>query len=403
MKIYIMDLLPYGRRFSEFEASRYLPYPLPGKHFDREIAARTYEEHLEAWVELDRLGFDGVGLNEHHTTPHGLMNSPNMMLAAAAQRTKTLKFIVLGNLVTLHNPLRIAEELAMADCLSRGRVLSGFVRGLPREHNVFSVPMAESRARFEEAIDIILGLWTKDVLSYEGKFWSYRDISIWPRPYQEPHPPVWMGFTGSKETIEFAAERNFNAVLPAASEGLTEDIVGYFAQQLAKHGHTVRPDQICLFTDAWVADSRTSAIAEYSPWYLYFSQLLWHHGSINADGTDRSRPTGYVSASPFDYVRPENRASAILDRGKIRNMELPDIEARVHDGKVAWGSANDVVDRLIGLADRAGANSILLNLNLGALPHEMFIEQIQRFGRDVLPRLQEHEVVRVPPAESLTL
>ena len=398
-----MDLLPYGHRFDEFAAGRYLPYPLPGKHFNREIAARTYEEHLEAWVELDRLGFDGVGLNEHHTTPHGLMNSPNMMLAAAAQLTKSLKFIVLGNLVTLHNPLRIAEELAMADCLSRGRVLSGFVRGLPREHNVFSVPMAESRARFEEAIDIILGLWTNDVFSYEGKFWSYHDISIWPRPYQEPHPPVWMGFTGSKETIEFAAERNFNAVLPVASEGLTEDIVGYFGAQLAKHGHSIHADQICLFTDAWVAESRARAIAEYSPWYLYFSQMLWHHGSINADGTDRSRPPGYISTSPFDYIRPENRASAIMDRGKIRNMELPDIEARVYDGKVAWGSADDVVERLIGLADRAGANSILLNLNLGALPHEMFMEQIQRFGRDVLPRLQKHEVVRVPPAESLTL
>ena len=398
-----MDLLPYGRRFDEFQAGRYLPYPLPGKHFDPEIAALTYEEHLQAWEELDRLGFDGVGLNEHHTTPHGLMNSPNMMLAAGAQRTKSLKFIVLGNLVTLHNPLRIAEELAMADCLSRGRLLSGFVRGLPREHNVFSVSMSESRARFEEAIDIILGLWTNDVFSYDGKFWSYHDISIWPRPYQQPRPPVWMGLTGSKETIEFAAERNFNAVLPAASEGLTEDIVGYFAAQLARHGHAIQSDQVCLFTDAWVSESRSTAIAEYSPWYLYFSQILWHHGSINKDGTDRSRPPGYVSASPLDYIRPENRAAAVMDRAKIRNTELPDIQARVNAGKVAWGSPNDVAERLIGMADRAGANSILLNLNLGALPHHMFMEQIQRFGRDVLPRLQDHEVLRVPAAESLCI
>ena len=100
---------------------------------------------------MDKLGFDGVGLNEHHTTPHGLMNSPNMMAAVGAQRTKKLKFLMLGNLVPLHNPLRIAEELAMADCMSRGRILSGFARGVPREYNVYGVPMAESRARFEEA------------------------------------------------------------------------------------------------------------------------------------------------------------------------------------------------------------------------------------------------------------
>ena len=401
MKIYVMDLLPYGRRFHEFESTRYLPYPLPGRYFDRDIAARTYEEHLRAWEELDRLGFDGVGLNEHHTTPHGLMNSPNMMLAAGAQRTKSLNFIVLGNLVTLHNPLRIAEELAMADCLSRGRVLSGFVRGLPREHSAFNVPISESRARFEEAIDIILGLWTNDVFSHDGDFWSYRDISIWPRPYQRPHPPVWMGFTGSKETIEFAAQRNFNAVLPAANESLTEDIVRHFARRLAAHGHEIRPDQICLFTDAWVSDDRVTAIDEYGPSYLYFSQLLWHHGSINEDGTDRSRPPGYASPSAMDYIRPENRASATLDRTKIRNMERPDIEARVHAGKLAWGNADDVAERLIEMADKAGANAILLSLNLGALPHDLFIDQIRRFGRDVLPRLQAHEVARVPAADAL--
>ena len=132
MKVFIFDLLAYGKHFDEFKADRYLPYPLPGEHFDPEIAARTYEEHLLAWEEMDKLGFDGVGLNEHHTTPHGLMNSPNMMAAVAAQRTKRLKFLLLGNLVPLHNPLRIAEELAMADCLSRGRILSGFARGVPR-------------------------------------------------------------------------------------------------------------------------------------------------------------------------------------------------------------------------------------------------------------------------------
>ena len=82
---------------------------------------------------MDRLGFDGIGLNEHHTTPHGMMNSPNMMAVAAAQRTKKLKFFILGNLLPLHNPLRIAEELAMADCISRGRIMAGFARGVPRE------------------------------------------------------------------------------------------------------------------------------------------------------------------------------------------------------------------------------------------------------------------------------
>ena len=165
MKIYLFDLLAYDRHFDEFKESRFMPYPMPGHHFDPAIAARTYEQHLTVWEEMDRLGYDGVGLNEHHTTPHGLMNSPNMMAAVAAQRTKRLKFFILGNLLPLHNPLRIAEELSMADCLSGGRIMAGFARGVPREYRVYDVPMAESRARFDEALEVILKAWTEDTFS----------------------------------------------------------------------------------------------------------------------------------------------------------------------------------------------------------------------------------------------
>ena len=109
---------------------------------------RTYEEHLLPWEEMDRLGYDGVGFNEHHTSPYGLMNSPNLMAAAAAQRTKQLKLLIYGNLLPLHAPLRLAEELAMLDCLSNGRLISGFARGIPGEYQVHSPQMTESRERF---------------------------------------------------------------------------------------------------------------------------------------------------------------------------------------------------------------------------------------------------------------
>ena len=122
----------------------------------------------------------------------------------------------------------------MADCMSRGRILSGFARGVPREYNVYNVPMAESRARFEEAVDIVMKAWTEPQFSHDGKYWQMKDIAIWPRPYQQPHPPVWIPFTGSKETIEWAGKHNFSAVLPDFKRGLTEDIVGYFAKQLAE-------------------------------------------------------------------------------------------------------------------------------------------------------------------------
>ena len=148
MKVFVFDLLAYGENLEHLKIGAELPYPLSKKFFKADVAVRTYAEHLAAWEEMDKLGYDGVGFNEHHSSPYGLMNSPNLMAAAAAQRTKNLKLLIYGNLLPLHEPLRLAEELAMIDCLSNGRLISGFARGIPREYQVHNVPLAESRARF---------------------------------------------------------------------------------------------------------------------------------------------------------------------------------------------------------------------------------------------------------------
>ena len=282
----------------------------------------------------------------------------------------------------------------MADCMSQGRILPGFARGVPREYRVYDVPMSESRARFDEALEIIRKAWTEDVFSHDGRFWKFKDISIWPRPLQQPHPPIFIPFTGSKETIELAGKLNLNAVMPAGHPGVTGDIVGYFAKQLAANGHRIEPEQICLFTDAYVADSVDAVLREYGPYYLYFVQTLWHHGSDQSNET--LGKAGYVNTSSFDYIKPENQPFAQLDRGKVKQMNLPDVEKRIKDGHLAFGSAKEVGDRLIDMAERMGANRMLLNLNLGALPYDLFIEQVRRFGREVLPRLQAHQVNRVP-------
>lgn len=396
MKVYVMDLLPYGKHFDEFKADRFIPYPLPGRYFDPKIAAKSYAAHFDVWAEMDALGYDGVGLNEHHTTPHGLQVSPNMMAAAAIRQMKKLEFLQLGNLLPLHNPLRIAEEVAMIDCMSEGRILPGFARGVPREYRVYDVPMAESRARFDEALEIILKAWTQDVFSHEGKFWTFKDISIWPRPYQQPHPPIFIPFTGSKETIELAGRHNFSAVIPPGHPGVTHDIVGYYARQLAAHGHRITPNHMTLFTDAYVGESVAHVLKEYMPYYLYFVQTLWHHGSDQSN--ESLGKAGYVASSSFDYIRPENQPFAQMDRSKIRLTNLSDVEARIANGGLAFGSPKEVADRLIEKAEHMGANRLLLNLNLGALPHDLFMEQIRRFGKDVLPRLQAHQVTRVPAA-----
>ncbi|MGE0260970.1 MAG: LLM class flavin-dependent oxidoreductase, partial [Alphaproteobacteria bacterium] len=366
------------------------------RYIDAATAARTYAEHLEAWEALDGLGYDGVGFNDHHCSPYGLMNSPNLIAAAAAQRTTRLKLLIYGNLLPLHEPLRLAEELAMLDCLSNGRLISGFARGIPREYQVHNVKLSESRARFEEAYDIITRAWSEEVFSYEGRFWSYRDVALWPRPVQQPRPPIWVPVIGSKESIEFAAHHDL-PITPGLGRhrGLRDDIIRYYAACLAQSGHRITPDHLSLGITAYVADSKAQALKEYGPHILYFNRTLFSHGNFTE--TEKQRETGYASQSSTDYVRPENRRAALNLREDFRHMTMADLERQAEH--MPLGTADEVAERIIEAADSAGANQVQLALNRGCLPHELFMNQIERFAREVLPRLQAHEVKTVPAAE----
>jgi alkanesulfonate monooxygenase SsuD/methylene tetrahydromethanopterin reductase-like flavin-dependent oxidoreductase (luciferase family) len=395
MKVFVFDLLAYGENLDRLKnGGTELPYPLSKQHFTADVAVRTYAEHLEAWEELDRLGYDGVGFNEHHCSPYALMNSPNLMASAAAQRTKRLKLLIYGNLLPLHEPLRLAEELAMLDCLSDGRIISGFARGIPREYQVHNVPLDESRARFEEAYEIVTRAWTEDVFSYSGKFWSYKDVAIWPRPVQRPHPPIWIPIVGSKESIEFAGRHDIPITPGLAGGGLRNDIIRFYAKCLAAAGHRITPNHLSLGLNAYVADSKAQAVREVAPYHLYFNRTLFSHGSFTE--TAAQRKVGYVSQSSTDYVRPENQRAAALLREDFRNMTMVDVERMAE--QMPWGTPGEVTERIIAQADAAGANMVQIGFNRGAMPHEMFMEQIRRFAAEVLPALQAHEVRTVPVA-----
>ena len=395
MRVFVFDLTPYKAHLDHLKVGAELPWPLPRRHFEPRVAVDTYAEHLTAWEAMDRLGYDGVGFNEHHTSPYGLMNSPNLMAASAAQRTKRIKLLIYGNLLPLHEPLRLAEELAMLDCLSNGRIVSGFARGIPREYNVYRVPLSESRDRFEEAWEIIRRAWTEEVFSFSGKYWSYDDVAIWPRPVQQPHPPVWVPVSGSQETIEWAGRHDV-PITPGLvpTRGLREDIIRYYARCLAEHGHRITPDHLIIQASAYVADSKAQAVAEAGPYTLYFNRTLFSHGNISE--ASRQREAGYLTAGSFDYVRPENLAAVSGSRDRFRGMTLESIARDAEE--MPWGTPGEVVERIIAAADHAGAGTVLINMNRGAMPHEMFMEQIRRFGTEVLPALQAHRVDSVPLA-----
>ncbi len=397
MKVFIFDLLPYGEHLDHLKVDNELPFPLEKKHFNPRVAAQTYAEHLDAWAEMDRLGFDGIGFNEHHTSPYGLMNSPNLLAAAAAMRTRNVKLLIYGNLLPLHEPLRLAEELAMLDCMSNGRLISGFARGIPREYNVYGVDQRQSRARYEEAYEIILKAWDEEAFSYQGKFWSYKDVAIWPRPLQQPHPPIWIPITTSKESIEFAAKHNAPITPGLGGRGLTEDIVRYYAQAMRRNGFTVTPQHLSIGAGAYIADSKAQAVKEIGPYHLYFHRTLFSHGNITE--TSVAKTTGYVTDASMDYIRPENLRTAARARADFRNMTMADVARAAEEQP--WGTPDEVRDRIIAVAEHAGADTVLVSMNRGAMPQDMFLNQIRRFAAEVLPALQAHQITRVPAAEEI--
>ena len=391
MRVFGFDLLPYPERLDHLKTDGELPYPLPRKHFRPELAVQAYREHLDAWARMEELGFDGIGFNEHHTSPYGLMTSPNIMAAAASQRLRRMQILIYGNLLPIHDPLRLAEELAMLDCLSNGRLISGVARGIPREYLAYGVNLAESRERFEEAWEIVKRAWTEEVFSYEGKFWSYRDVAIWPRPVQQPHPRVWVPVTTSQETMEWAARENA-PITPGAVGTLAarQDMVRYYAECLVRHGRAVTPEHVVTPASVYIADSREQALAEAGPYMLYFFHTLFSHGNIS--NVTRQRESGYVREEGLGWLRPENRDAFLRALQGFRRVTMDDLRK---NERLCWGSAAEVRDSLLALAEALGSNVLLLQFNQGAMPHEMFLRQIERFAAEVLPVLKRHDVTKV--------
>src|SRR6266571_321540 len=183
----------------------------PNELFDPSVGTEIYNRYLDELIYAEELGLDGVCINEHHQNAYGLMPSPNLMASILARQTKRVKIAVVGNALPLYDPpTRVAEEFAMIDCISGGRLIAGFVVGGGPEYYSFSINPAHARERFYEAHDLILKAWTEPgPFPWVGKHYRYRYVNPWPRPLQRPHPPIWLPGTGSLETVAFAAERRY--------------------------------------------------------------------------------------------------------------------------------------------------------------------------------------------------
>ena len=171
---------------------------------DPEIMAANYEEYIDQAVYAEELGFDGVAVNEHHQTPFGSMPAPNIIAAVLTQRTSRVRICVFGNALPLRaTPLSSLEEYTMLDLLSKGRLEAGFVVGGGPEYYSFALNPTDAREKFGEALDLVRKAWSEPgPFRWDGQHYQFDSVNLWPTPYQQPHPPIWLCGVGSPSTLE---------------------------------------------------------------------------------------------------------------------------------------------------------------------------------------------------------
>src|SRR6476660_3139573 len=213
MKFTWFNLMPWPYLPDDFrEKNRSVWVDIDSRLFDPVKAHEVYNTYLDLLEYAADVGFDAIGCNEHHQNGYGIMPSPNIIAAALARRTKDVGLVVLGNSIALYNPpLRVAEEFAMLDCISGGRLVAGFPVGSSMDTNyAYGSNPATLRARYYEAEELVVKAWTTpEVFSFDGQFNQQRYVNIWPRPVQQPHPPIWVPGGGSIETWDWTIDKNY--------------------------------------------------------------------------------------------------------------------------------------------------------------------------------------------------
>lgn len=368
MEVWEFDQMPWPRPG---------PRVLPGRDFDRSYAKELYDGHLAMARRADELGYDGFCLTEHHYS--SLDPSPNILASYLAAVTERIKIVMLGNCLPLHgHPIRLAEELAMIDQLSGGRLVSGFMRGGAIEFPNYNVDPAESRAMFEESWDLILRAWTADEpFSWHSEHYDYDVVSAVPRPLQQPHPPVVVA-GNTAETIEWAAQKHVPLITSfSPTEQIVETMKYYRQYAHDECGWTPGPEYVGLSRHTYVASTDAKAREDVEQHVL---EVFGGHPSFKAvdPGAAVARRSAMVTERSWMY-----KASEHVNRPQ--GLEWDQI---IEDGYCIVGSPDTVIRTIKEQQKQVGNGLFLTYLPFGTMQPAKALGSLDLFGKEVLPSLR---------------
>jgi alkanesulfonate monooxygenase SsuD/methylene tetrahydromethanopterin reductase-like flavin-dependent oxidoreductase (luciferase family) len=380
MKFVAFHLMPY-RPLDLAAAAKYRSawVVLPNSLYDPVKGAEEYESHLDVLAYAEQLGFDAIGVNEHHQTAYGMMPAPNLIASALIQRTKKAKIAILGRALPLvDNPLYIAEETAMLDNLSKGRIIQGFVRGIGSEYHASGVNPYFSHDRFHEAHDLIVKAWSEPgPFEFDGDHYNFRYVNVWPRPYQRPHPPIWIPSQGSTETVVWASapERKYPFLVTFAQADLVARYHTTYREQARKYGYEAAGDQLGWAVPIYIADTdeqaRREAGAALEALFNNFLRMPW----------EMLVPPGYTSMSSLKNLM---RMRASLGSRPHRSAD-----ELIGDGTAIVGSPATVREKIARMRDRTGFNILVSMLQFGTLDDRLTRRNFERFAAEVMPHFRD--------------
>lgn len=326
------------------------------------------QESLAIVDVAESLGVDSVWLAEYHFNPGRILSAPVAIASAIAARTKRIRIGTAVHILPLGNPVRIAEEVATLDHISRGRLEFGIGRGtFPNVHEGYNVPFAESRGRFEESLEIILKAWTTDSFSFEGEHYQCKDVCVVPKPFQKPYPPIRVGIT-SAESFPIVGRMGLPVIInPSRVFALSElgPYIQHYCQAWRDAGHEEDP-QVGLRVPVYVAPSAEQAYADPQDSAMFSVRRLGERVSSYADYTGT---TG-------NWAEESRR---------ILGMDYDDW---LRD-KVAFGTPEMVADKLGDLQKELTLSQIMYEINFGnLLSYEQQLSSLRLFNEKVLPRLK---------------
>jgi alkanesulfonate monooxygenase SsuD/methylene tetrahydromethanopterin reductase-like flavin-dependent oxidoreductase (luciferase family) len=349
---------------------------LPNRHFDPEKGHKLYNRYLDELEYGEELGFDAVGVNEHHQTAYGLMPSPIVTASALARRTKKVKIAILGSALPLRShPITVAEEHAMIDVISGGRLISGFVRGIGAEYHNFGVNPTFSHDRFHEAHDLIVRAWTEPgPFAFQGKHYNATYVNLWPRPYQKPHPPIWIPSQGSKETIDWAShpDRRYTYLQTFSPAKVVQRYLKMYRDTCKGYGYDAKDSQLGWAVPVYVAESDEAARREAKQHFEAFRNIFVRMP------LEMLLPPGYTSRESLKNVM----------KAKAQMFGDVTIDQALELGLFVCGSPATVRKAFENYWNEMRFGNLLVLCQFGTLPADLTRKNLELFAREVMPSLK---------------